>query len=168
MPDGFEIRPTGARAKEAVFSILGTRVGEAKLLDLFAGSGALGLEALSRGAALVVAVDNGREATRIIAENVGALGFGERYELMPFDCSIALDRLSSRTEAFDLIFLDPPYGYEGTVGLIEKCVPLIAVNGMIVLESEEPPQKAPKGFSVSDTRMYGRERFTFMKPEKSH
>jgi len=95
--------------KETLFNILGDRVVEAKFLDLFAGSGDVGIEALSRGAARAVFVDVSRSAARVIHENLALCGISAGYEVLCRTVASALTLFEERGEQFDLIFIDPPY-----------------------------------------------------------
>jgi 16S rRNA (guanine(966)-N(2))-methyltransferase RsmD len=106
---GPSVRPTADRVKEAVFSMLESRFGlhEARVLDLYAGSGALGIEALSRGAAAVVFVDRHAAAAAVVRRNLAACGFTARLLAMP--AQKALARLEDEQAGFDGVFLDPPY-----------------------------------------------------------
>jgi 16S rRNA (guanine(966)-N(2))-methyltransferase RsmD len=103
-------RPTAARVREAIFNILGPAVPEEKVLDLFAGTGALGIEALSRGAAAAVFVEDHPEALKGLRRNLEALGLLERSRVLPLPAVAALRQLAARGERFGLVFLDPPYG----------------------------------------------------------
>ncbi len=109
-PKGREIRPTSDRVREAIFSILGPTVLAAGVLDLFAGTGALGLEALSRGASEVVFVDQSADAVRLIRANIGLIGVQERVRIIHGPVNQAIHRLAGEGKSFDLIFMDPPYG----------------------------------------------------------
>jgi len=111
VPRGRRVRPTLARAKASLFDILASRglVEGARILDLFAGSGALGIEALSRGAESVVFVEQDRGAARVLRGNVAASGFGARASVMVQSCAQALPRLERRGDVFDGVFVDPPY-----------------------------------------------------------
>ena len=102
-------RPTAARVREAVFNILGA-IQEAQVLDLFAGTGALGIEALSRGAARAVFVEDHPEALKALSRNLETLGLQDRSRVLPLPAAAALRKLSVRGEQFGLVFLDPPYG----------------------------------------------------------
>ena len=110
-PAGKEVRPTGDRVREAVFNALGSMgaVGDARALDLFSGSGALGIEALSRGAAHVTFVDSSRASLDAVRTNLAACGFTDRASVVRAD---ALAWLRSQVDHFDLALLDPPYAYD--------------------------------------------------------
>jgi 16S rRNA (guanine966-N2)-methyltransferase len=129
-------RPTGDRVREALFSILGPLDGEI-VLDLFAGTGALGIEALSRGADRAVFVDRDRAAVRAIRANLEALGLGpERAQVRPVEAVRALQDAASRGEAYDLVLLDPPYDLAPglRVPLAERLPPVLAPGARVVAE----------------------------------
>ena len=133
-PVGLETRPTADRVKEAIFSSIQFEVEGRKVLDLFGGTGQMGIEALSRGAAHCTFVDLQKQAVAIIRENVNSTGFADQSTVIQGD---ALAYLSRCREKFDLIFLDPPY----ESGLLEKAMELITTidivseNGIIVCEN---------------------------------
>jgi 16S rRNA (guanine(966)-N(2))-methyltransferase RsmD len=103
-------RPTAAKVRKAIFDILGPAVAEAQVLDLFAGTGALGIEALSRGAKQAVFVEDQSSALPGLRRNLEALGLLERSRVFPLPVAAALKKLASQGERFGLVFLDPPYG----------------------------------------------------------
>ncbi len=107
-PAGASTRPTSDRVREALFSILGDLEG-ATVLDLFAGTGALGIEALSRGASHATFVENARPALRALAQNLETLGLGSKARVLTTSVERALSAMSWGPEAFDVVFLDPPY-----------------------------------------------------------
>jgi 16S rRNA (guanine966-N2)-methyltransferase len=150
-PAGKGTRPMTDKAKEALFSSLGGAVVGARVLDLFAGSGALGLEALSRGAASAVFVEKGRAALGALRDNVEAAGLGG--EIMPVDAS------SYRPPGeVDLVFVDPPYALP--LGSVEKIVarlgPHLAGDGIVIVHRRAgEPEPAPEGFRLTDRRRYG-------------
>ncbi len=117
--EGDAVRPTSDRVKEALFDILQFRIEGRRFLDLFAGSGQIGLEALSRGAALAVLVEPSREAQRVIEKNLAATGFGDRARLIPGDFAAFL---RYAPDTFDVAFLDPPY----RAGLLQQALPQVA------------------------------------------
>lgn len=149
---GTDIRPTPDRVKESLFQILSSRLEGARVLDLFAGSGALGLEALSRGAREVIFNDNSPEARTLIGKNLRAAG--ERGTVLPLSFR---DCLLSVQPPFDLIFCDPPYKEdvaEDILTLVQKRE-LLAKNGLVVYESERDIIP-PEGWEEADRRTYGR------------
>jgi 16S rRNA (guanine966-N2)-methyltransferase len=103
------IRPTSDKVREAIFNILGPTVAEAKVLDLFAGTGALALEALSRGAREGVLVEDQATSLEVLRRNLTTLGLTDRVRVLPLPVQGALKKLAARGEKFDLVFLDPPY-----------------------------------------------------------
>jgi len=127
-PKGRHVRPTADRVKEAVFSILESRESShgRSVLDLFAGAGTLGIEALSRGAAQAVFVEPAREAGDAIRENLRAAGFEAEVLAMPADR--ALERLATTGRRFDRVFLDPPYGE----GWIERTLVALDAAGVVL------------------------------------
>ncbi|WP_375175841.1 16S rRNA (guanine(966)-N(2))-methyltransferase RsmD [Pseudooceanicola sp.] len=154
---GAHLRPTADRVRESLFSMLdGGRFGDpvdgARVLDLFAGTGALGLEALSRGAAHVTFVDDGRAAQKLLADNIATLGVKDRTRLLR---TSALRLPMAETPA-SLIFLDPPYGKDlGPRALVTAhSQGWIAENALVVWE-ERGPQVAPEGFTLLEHKTYG-------------
>ncbi|ODT26034.1 MAG: 16S rRNA (guanine(966)-N(2))-methyltransferase RsmD [Kaistia sp. SCN 65-12] len=159
-PSDDSIRPTSDRARESVFNILASRIGVhldgLKVLDLFAGTGALGLEALSRGASSAVFVDNGTESRGIIRDHIEAFGIAGIAKLLRRDAT-ALGPAGTMGP-FDLVFLDPPYakglGEQALTSL--KAGDWLARDATIVLEeSSEVELVLPEGFSLDDRREYG-------------
>lgn len=158
-PHGQAIRPTSDRLRETIFNILahshGDPVPDARVLDLFAGTGALGLEALSRGAAYCLFVDEGIEARALIRTNVEALGLGGATRIFRRDAA----RLGAATATpFDLAFCDPPYGR----GLAERALAAALAGGWlrpeglaVVEEASGDTFTAPAGFVELDRRRYG-------------
>ncbi len=160
---GKDIRPTPDRVREAVFSILTSRFGSfsnLKVLELFAGSGALGLEAVSRGAALVILVDSGKVAACTIPENIKRCRFESSARFIPQDVFKALPQLE-QAGPFDLILLDPPYNknlIEQTLEKIES-LNLLAENGIICAESARNEELSDCGqLKLIESRVYGSSR----------
>lgn len=119
-PGGRDVRPTADRVREAWMSALGGRVVDARVLDLFAGSGALGLEALSRGAAHAVFVERDRRALAILRENVAELGAEERARIVSGDVHAFLAELEDAGTRYDIALADPPYAREDAVNLLRR------------------------------------------------
>lgn len=124
---GREIRPTADRVKESLFNVIGPRAVDASFLDVFAGSGAVGIEALSRGAKLAVFVELQTSHLRVVEENLKAVGLADRAELLRRDARAAVADLGNRGRRFDLIFVDPPYGQD----LIPPVLEGIAQYGLL-------------------------------------
>lgn len=153
------MRPTADRVREAIFDILGGRTGEARVLDLFAGTGALGLEALSRGASSAVLVESDRRTFAVLRRNVLNLGAADAAELLPMDCRAALRVLRGRRSRFDLVFLDPPYGKgmawrtaEGLAGsgLLERGATVVVEEA-----ARTPDSPFPAAWARIGDRRYG-------------
>ncbi len=106
---GLSLRPTSDKVKESIFNILGEGVDGKAVLDLFAGTGSLGIEALSRGAKKTVFVERSREALRAIQKNLFQCGFSKQAEIIPKEVNRAIGMLEARKESFDVILMDPPY-----------------------------------------------------------
>ena len=138
-PKGMKTRPTADRVKVSVFGILAARPTDAAVLDLFAGTGALGLEALSRGAVSAILVDKGAESLKIIAENAALTNSVQLLTICREDVFQAIRRLRNAGARFDLIFCDPPYNF----GLATKTLQaldegdLLNENGVLVLEHSQ-------------------------------
>ena len=137
-PAGTDVRPTTDRVREATFNALGSldAVDGACVLDLFAGSGALGVEALSRGAAHATFVDRDRAARRSVETNVAAADVIDRAEVVAGDALRFLADAGSRGSAFDLVLLDPPYAFDAWPELFAALDPLVAADGVLVVESD--------------------------------
>ncbi len=158
---GRDIRPTPDRVREAIFSILYSRLGELhgkSVLDLFAGTGAMALEALSRGAAKAVTVDAGPQAAQTVAANARACRFEGQLTHVRGEVAAALPRLAGQS-VFDLIFLDPPYGrglLDQTLGQIAN-LGLLSARGLICGEAgaREAVADAAGALLRIDTRTYG-------------
>ncbi|MGE3800963.1 MAG: 16S rRNA (guanine(966)-N(2))-methyltransferase RsmD [Candidatus Kapaibacterium sp.] len=135
VPDLPGLRPTTDRVRESVFNILATRIDfeDCSVLDLFAGSGALGIEALSRGAKNVLFVEKNRRALSAIGENLKEFGVAERGELLSLDAMRFLE-MNRKEEKFDLIFADPPYAAPFFNNLLRTISPLLAEDGLLLLE----------------------------------
>ena len=166
--EGEEVRPTGDRAKEALFNILALRLIGARALDLFAGSGALGLECLSRGAKEVVFNDSAKNSLAILKKNLTALKVptnGGEVRLMNADYAVCLESVQA---PFDLIFLDPPYAQEYGRKALEIIAKkgLLAENGVAIYERDRAFEGEIEGLEQYDERKYGRTYFTFFKREK--
>ena len=161
---GTDVRPTGDRVKESLFNILSLKIGGARVLDLFCGSGALGLECLSRGAKEAVFNDFSSESIRLLEKNMKALGVvkGAEGKVYTLDFSVCLDGLKG---GFDLIFLDPPYRFEYGVPALEKIARrgLLNENGIAVYERDKPFEERIDGLEKYDARRYGRTYLTFFR-----
>jgi 16S rRNA (guanine966-N2)-methyltransferase len=109
VPKGLEVRPTSSKLRESLFNICQNFIGGTRFLDIFAGSGAMGLEALSRGAASATFIENNREAILCIKENIDAFEVGSQTKVLAGDAFAQLKKLTLQEQKFDIIFADPPY-----------------------------------------------------------
>jgi len=155
-PQGRGTRPTSDRVREAIFSMLGD-LGGAHVLDLFAGSGALAIEAISRGAAHAVMVECDAGAARVIRANLDALGLdGDAAEVRRTDALAALRSALAAQETYDLLFIDPPYerARDLAAGLSANLPAVIAPGGRVVVESD---RRSPMALDmpVDRERRYG-------------
>jgi 16S rRNA (guanine(966)-N(2))-methyltransferase RsmD len=165
-PRGWKVRPTSDRVREAIFSALGESVVGATILDLYCGTGALAIEALSRGAARALLVDRD---TRAALGNVERLGLAERVELVRADVSRWLASRPEGTDApsFDLVFVDAPYRLADRVGQeLDTHLPgLLGVGGRAIVESgarrplrvESLPRRRQRRYGAADVSFYGEE-----------
>lgn len=159
-PAGDQTRPTSDKIRGSLFNILNGRVEDAEVLDLFGGTGALALEALSRGAARAVISDSARSAVEVIrrnAENVLKDALNERALILKADYRSAISSVAGRR--FDLVFLDPPYrmldAYGDAIARLE-CADALAEDAVVVAERRREASIAvPEGFEIFDTRQYG-------------
>lgn len=155
-PKGRDTRPTLDRVRENVFNILQRRVPDARVLDLFAGSGALSLEAVSRGASMAVMVDHDRAAIQVEKRNAADLGFTDRVRIIQAEWRQAVQTFAAEGAAFELVFLDPPYAMRDLTEVMEALTPLLAPDALIVIEHEARVMPVTaQGFEMTDSRRYG-------------
>jgi pantetheine-phosphate adenylyltransferase/16S rRNA (guanine(966)-N(2))-methyltransferase RsmD len=150
------VRPTADRVRESLFNSLGQFFEGGAVLDLYAGTGALGIEALSRGLDRAVFVERDKKARRVIVENLQKTRFVDRAEVIGGDVEAVLETLESRAETFDLIFADPPYRIAAAEvgGNLHRLRSLLAPGGRVVIESGEAPVEVAGG-RKGVTRRYG-------------
>lgn len=162
-PPGQDIRPTYDRVREAVFGKLQFALTDRIILDLFAGSGAMGIEALSRGAAFVYFVDKSQSAVLTVKSNVAKTKYEEKCKIIKNDYISAL-KLFKNGIQFDIVFIDPPYAS----GYYEKALQTMAEENLlkpgarIVLESDGIPDLQLKNYAVKKTKKYGKTFITYM------
>jgi 16S rRNA (guanine(966)-N(2))-methyltransferase RsmD len=170
-PADRSIRPTADRVKEALFSIIASRWGvlaDCSVLDLFAGTGSLGIEALSRGAGSCLFIDSSRDAVAIIRKNLQATDFRKKTEVLTGDVLRMLANLAAAGRRFDLVFADPPYGK----GLALDCLallgslPLLAPVALVTVETDVRENLPARigGILQDDRRCYGDTALTFFAP----
>lgn len=162
---GENVRPTSDRAREALFNILSLKIYGARVLDLFAGSGALGIESLSRGAREAVFNDFSKDSIAIVKKNLTALKIavnGEESKVMQSDYLACLEMARGQ---FDLIFIDPPYRFDYGEKALKKIVQkgLLSENGIAVYERDIPFDGEIEGLEKYDERKYGKAYLTFFK-----
>ena len=154
------VRPTSDMTRESLFNILQFRIAGAKFLDLFSGTGAVGIEALSRGAKEVTLNDFGRESVALIKKNIEKLAIKDGVSVTSCD---ALGLLKSGREKYDVIFLDPPYNSNLASEVLPYVYLSLEENGIVVLESDAPFSGEIDSLTVYDQRRYGKAHLTFFK-----
>jgi len=166
---GLAVRPTADRVKEALFNILGGRVAGCRFADLYAGTGGVGIEALSRGAQKVVFVEKNRRVGRLLRENITLTGLQDGAEIMLCSVEEALRLLLNRREVFDIIFADPPYRQglaEDTLNMLSKQA-ILRADGILALETgaDEVLPVQTEGFTMWRREKYGDTTLVFYKTE---
>ena len=164
-PKGLDVRPTTDRVKEALFSSIAPRLEGAHVLDLFAGTGALGLESLSRGAASAVFVERSRRTMAVLRENLFRCGLQERSRLLEREAITALRALQRERARFDVVFLDPPYAGPLLVSALFALAAssLLANDGLIVAEHlVGSPLEAPPKLVIALQKRYGNTILSFV------
>ncbi len=156
-PAGLATRPTSDRLRETLFNVLAPRIDGAAFLDLYAGSGAVGLEALSRGAARVDFVERAPAALEILRANVSRLGITDGYRVHAGSVRTVLDRIA-KSAAFDLVFLDPPYeaaqDYTATLEMLGgKATGLLAAGAMVIAEHRRKERLEDQYAGLARTRL---------------
>lgn len=164
--EGNDTRPTLDRVKESMFSIIQTWIPEAKVLDLFAGSGALGIEALSRGAVSAVFCEKSYKASEILRKNIEKTHLEEKSRVITKDYIKALEQI--KNQKFDIIFLDPPYKLDFVGKAVNKIIELemLEKDGIIVVETDEQKRDLEQlekiNINIYDLRVYGRVKLIFL------
>lgn len=163
---GRQTRPTADRVRESIFNIIGDRVRNALVLDLFAGTGAMGIEALSRGAESVVFADIDKRALTVLERNVKLCSLESRAKIIKWDILKNLNITSAFQQAFNLVFIDPPYNknlIQPTLSNLDKSQGL--ENGACVAIEHSPHEPIPaqdQRFKISDQRRYGKTLVSFL------
>ena len=165
-PDGMHIRPTTDRMKENLFNILAARLSGARFLDVFCGTGAIGIEALSRGAQSAVFVDTN---VSLLIRNLALTGFTEKAAVLKGDYPAAIRKLSEKHQEFDIIFMDPPY-YKGLIPPAAKLISdmgLLDPQGLLAAESAPDEYMPPiDDLSLYKIKRYSTSVFFFYQPQK--
>jgi 16S rRNA (guanine966-N2)-methyltransferase len=167
VPKGQAVRPTSDRVKESLFNILPHDLSGIKLLDLFAGTGNVSIEGISRGAAEAILIDSSDKSAKVIRENLRTVGFTDRASVWIAPVSRALRSLTRQGESFDMIFLDPPY----QCSWVQTCLEAIAAgnllreSGTLVVEhsAREQPNSEYGSLILKDQRNYGDTWLSFFK-----
>jgi 16S rRNA (guanine966-N2)-methyltransferase len=165
---GAGVRPTEGRVREALFSIWGPHLEGARILDLFAGSGAVGIEAVGRGAAAAVLVDSDPQVFRQLRHSVDDFGLADRVVVKRLELPRALGRLAADGKRFDLLFADPPYDFAQHSKLLDGLLDLVDAGGLVVIEHRgDLSIETPSGgddWECVDRRVYGECGLTFLRP----
>ncbi len=161
-PHDRRVRPTSDRIKEALFSIIGSLCGDIagfSILDIFAGTGSLGIEALSRGAGQAVFIDNQRSSAALIKSNLESTGFAKLSEVLIIDATAALVQMASQGRIFDLVFADPPYNKGIALNFLRQLASLsVLADGSIVVIETSSRENLPQSegyLQQIDRRIYG-------------
>ena len=168
--EGMNTRPTLDRVKEALFNIIQFDIVDKNVLDLFAGSGAIGIEAISRGAKSVTFCDNSPDAIKIIKTNIQNTKSTEKSVVLQKDYLLALKHLANLENKFDIIYLDPPYKTDFANKAIEQIINLnlLSKDGIIIVETDDAEKEeefSNKGIEIFDKRKYGRAILIFIRKE---
>lgn len=155
---GQSVRPTPDMVRESIFNILQFRIHGAYFLDLFSGTGAMGIEAISRGAKEVVFNDKDRESVKLIKKNLEKLGEVDGVKVLNCD---ALTLLKSTDKKFDIIYIDPPYKTELGVSCLPLVNRVLSDGGVVIFEDEKEFSGEIDGLILKDKRKYGRVRLAF-------
>lgn len=164
---GLETRPTAALVKGALFNMQGARVVGSRFLDVFAGNGGVGIEALSRGASLCIFIEKNGQCVKIIKENLALTGLMAYGRVIPREAKFALAELEEEGETFDIIFLDPPYFSSALAPVLRQLVSanLLAVQGIIVVEHHRlDTDWRDVEWTVLKEKQYGDTMLTFLVP----
>lgn len=169
--DGTATRPTLDRVKESLFNIIQNDIEDSTVLDLFSGSGAIGLEFLSRGAKRAVLCDSSKDAIKIIKQNVQKTHFEEKVEVYNMEFTKLVERLQN--QKFDIIYIDPPYATDFIKISLEKIIEyeLVNENTKIIVETDDETrilnQIEKMDVEITDKRKYGRATIIFLKIENA-
>lgn len=170
-PSGRETRPTTDRIKETLFNMLQNDIFGCRFLDLFSGSGGIGIEALSRGAEKAVFVENRREAIACIRENLAFTRLEKKAVVMQEDCVMAIHRLAAENESFDLIFMDPPYLADVEYQVLQALqgTSLVHEDTVIIIEAaldKDLSDSESYGFSIDRIKTYKTNKHFFLSLRK--
>ena len=162
--EGKDIRPTADRVKESLFNILADKVVGAAVLDLFCGSGSLGLECLSRGAEYVCFNDNSPQSIAVLTKNLQKISNEKSYSISRLDYAQCLANSGSK---YDVVFIDPPYGSDAGIAALKLIGKgkILNENGIVIFERDRKFEGDIEGLTVFDERKYGKTYLTFFRGE---
>ncbi len=170
-PQGTATRPTGDKVKEALFSILTPHMPAQGFLDVFAGTGQIGLEAASRGATTVVLVEKAQTSLAAIRANIEKTHLAARVTVMPYEAAAALQRLKEQGNRFAVVFLDPPYlaAHQEFARLVKWVIDLLLPDGLVILEhdAKDSPPLFVTNLKLSRSCQYGTAMLSFYKVDNS-
>ena len=163
-----EVRPTQDNTKETLFNVINPYIAGSSFIDLFSGTGAIGIEAMSRGASKVVMVDNSRASLEVMKENLRTTGLLDRARVMANDALAALTVLEAEKAAYDFIFMDPPYNNEHEKRVLEKLKDSVLVSGetRIIVEASKITDLSyvPQlGFEIYKEKLYKNSKHVFIR-----
>ena len=164
-PEGMNTRPTLDRIKESLFNIIAADMYDCRFLDLFSGSGAMGIECLSRGGQNAVFVDNNKESIDVIKQNINGAKVSDRAEVMSCDVTSAISKLAQRGKTFDVIFMDPPYnkGFEDEVLAVLNDSTICTPDTVVIAESSLETEISDfEELKVSRVKKYKTNKHTFL------
>lgn len=163
---GLDVRPTSDKVRQAFFNIIGETIGGARFLDLFGGTGAIGLEAVSRGATLAVIVE--KDHSSLVIKNARHLGLSDdpRLRMIRADSFAALDKFERGGDLFDIVYADPPWTTDKWSRIAAMSAKILQENGLLVMEAYyKTPAPEETGLVLTDERRYGDTVLYFYKPE---
>ena len=171
VPKNYDVRPTADRVKESLFNIIGGKVTGAAVLDLFAGSGNLGLESWSRGARAVQFVDHSRASLKLTDSNIQKCRAEEECKVLKYDAEAAVELLYRQGQRFDLMFVDPPYNKGWVQKILAKLAksPLLAEDGWLIAEHsmhDVIADAVPERYEVFRSQQYGETVLTFIRVKR--
>lgn len=166
--DDMSIRPTTDKIKETLFNIIQFDIAGKKFLDLFAGSGAIGIEALSRGAVKATFIDNNDKAIKVIKENLQHTELAFKADVIRGDASLCIDNLSKNNEKYDIVYIDPPYGKKLYLEVLEKLINnnLLNDDALIILETnlkDDGDEIENLGYEIIRIKKYKSNKHIFMR-----
>ncbi len=165
-PEGLHTRPTTDRLKEALFGSIQFEISGAAFLDLFAGSGGIGIEALSRGARTLDLVEQDAKALFCIRQNIRELSFERQTRIWAMPVERALKELAKEKRVFDIIFMDPPYlkGWENKTAALIAQYSLLGPKGLLIIESSSQTRVEAAGLVLVKEKEYKTTRFSYLRP----